>query len=142
MHHAVRRALVDEDWSAPSTGLLARSFMGAAQRTEWHWARDSSSMLEEQAALLEHLVASAQERGVQEVRLRPMYQVEGEAFYARCGFRADADDDASDDRVLRFCAAGEAAEAAAEAEADDEHSGGEAAETGLAPAGFEWGATY
>ena len=112
--------------------------------------------MDAEAALLEHVTQAALEAGAAEIRLRPSFQVEGDAFYARCGFypsSADADADGNaEDRVLYFQSDGPEARAApteptASAGNDDDDApeatvaATKAAVTAQPPAGFEWGVT-
>ena len=97
-----------------------------------------------EAALLEYVATGALEQGAAEVRLSPMYQIEGDAFYERCGFYADEGDDAtSNERTLRFRPADCEAAPAAAADTSGASSSAKAEEPlGAAPpAGFEWGVT-
>jgi hypothetical protein len=56
-----------------------------------------------EAALLEHVTTSAIEAGTTDVRLRPCYQIDGDEFYARCGFFPnDEADEEAPERVLRY----------------------------------------
>lgn len=59
---------------------------------------------EAEAALLEHVAKQAVDEGAAEVRLRPLFQVGGDDFYARCGFYpADAASDVSEEeRILYY----------------------------------------
>ena len=63
------------------------SYMGLSEKAE--------------EALLENVVSAALADGVSDVRLNPSYQVEGDAFYERLGFYADADAEGAK-RLLRY----------------------------------------
>ena len=59
-----------------------------------------------EAHLLEHVAKDAVAKGATDVRLRPLFQVDGDSFYARCGFYPDdegCDGDGDEDaRLLRY----------------------------------------
>ena len=99
---------------------------------------------EAEAALLEQVATSALESGATEVRLRPMYQNDGDAFYNRCGFFGDEADAESAERILLFQTGAAPADAAPAAAADEPPAVDEPAATGALaepapPEGFEWG---
>lgn len=96
---------------------------------------------EAELTLLEQVATNALANGTPDVRLRPSYQIEGDAFYARCNFYPDEGESDNKDRVLRYksessAAAAPSSTAAAPAPISD--AGG----VGPAPAGFEWGGSF
>jgi len=117
-----------------------------------------------EAMLLRHIAEQATEKGCSSIRLRPTYQVDGDEFYARCGFFPSEEANGEGDRLLYYNPNAEvpAAEPDAEPQATEELTVqldvaklelGEApaskatqaaakAPEAAAPAGFEWGDTY
>lgn len=62
-----------------------------------------------EAALLEQVATEALERGIADVRLRPFYQIDGDAFYERCGFYpSDGCEGEGDERILQYTSSAEA----------------------------------
>jgi len=107
---------------------------------------------EAEVVLLSHVVSTAREKGVEQVLLKPPYQVEGAAFYERAHFYPSS----THEGMLEYRPPAEAAPAAA-AEGGAEPEGavegaaaarmeeaGEAAAAlvGAPPPGFEWGGIF
>ena len=96
-----------------------------------------------EAALLESVVATAMEKGVQDVRMRPMFQVDGDAFYERCGFFPGEGYDAEDEgRFLSYRGSGGGAAAAPAGGAKQPQAESSGGAFGAPPDGFEWGGAY
>jgi len=75
---------------------------------------------EAEATLLKQIAEEAIASGCKSIRLRPMYQAEGEIYYERCGFFSRDDDDSEgDERLLFYGASLTAEEGASSATAPD-----------------------
>merc|ERR1719313_1248596 len=61
-----------DDYMSIDGVVVNPSYMGKGENAE--------------VAVIEHVVKLAREAGTTDVRLRPSYQVDGAAFYERCGF--------------------------------------------------------